>query len=152
MFISNRGLELIKEFEGCKLTAYKCPAGIWTIGYGHTGLDVYKGLTISAAHAVALLREDIRQFEKDVTSLLKVPVNQNQFDALVSFAFNLGSDIDKDDIAEGLGDSTLLKKVNSMDFAGAALEFPKWNKAGGKVLAGLSRRRAAEQRLFLSVV
>lgn len=150
MKISKAGLELIKKWEGCKLTAYLCSAGVLTIGYGHTGSDVYKGMKITQAQADAFLQRDVIRFEKDVTSLVKVPVTQNQFDALVCFAFNVGSDIDADTIAEGLGDSTLLRKVNSKDFVGAAAEFVKWNKAGGKVLNGLTSRRLDETKLFLS--
>lgn len=150
MKISKAGLELIKKWEGCKLTAYLCSAGVLTIGYGHTGSDVYKGMKITQAQADDFLQSDVIRFEKDVTSLVKVPVTQNQFDALVCFAFNLGSDIDADTIAEGLGDSTLLRKVNSKDFVGAAAEFVKWNKAGGKVLNGLTSRRIDESKLFLS--
>jgi lysozyme len=155
MKIGQRGLDLIKEFEGCKLKAYQCPAGVWTIGIGSThygdGTPVTKNRTLpNEGAALALLAATIGQYEKDVTSLVKVPINQNQFDALVSFAYNLGSDIDKDDIAEGLGDSTLLKKLNAGDYTGAANEFKKWNKSSGKSLAGLTRRREAESELFLS--
>ena len=155
MKTGERGLALIKEFEGCKLSAYQCPAGIWTIGYGSTrygdGTPVGKGRTLpSELAALELLKVTLVQFEKDVNSLVKVPITQNQFDALISFAYNLGSDIDKDDIAEGLGDSTLLKKLNDRDYFGAAAEFHKWNKAGGKSLAGLTRRRNAEAELFLT--
>src|SRR5690606_20728399 len=112
MYISKQGLELIKQFEGLRLKAYKCPSGIWTIGYGHTK-GVYPGMTITEELADKFLVDDIWYFERDVESLVKVPLTQGQFDALVSFAFNVGSDIDDDDIAEGLGDSTLLKKLNS---------------------------------------
>jgi len=155
MKTGERGLALIKEFEGCKLSAYQCPAGKWTIGYGSTfygdGTPVGKGRTLpSELAALELLKVTLVQFEKDVNSLVKVPITQNQFDALISFAYNLGSDIDKDDIAEGLGDSTLLKKLNDRDYFGAAAEFHKWNKAGGKPLAGLTRRRNAEAELFLT--
>ena len=149
MKISNKGIALIKEYEGCKLKAYKCSAGVWTIGYGHTR-GVKAGDVITQAQADAFFLEDIKAFERDVNSLLKVPVTQGMFDALVSFAFNVGSDIDADTVAEGLGDSTLLKKVNAGDKAGAANEFAKWNKAAGKVVAGLVRRREAERKLFLS--
>ncbi len=154
MKTGERGLALIKEFEGCKLSAYQCPAGKWTIGYGSTfygdGTPVGKGRTLpTELAALELLKVTLVQFEKDVNSLVKVPITQNQFDALISFAYNLGSDIDKDDIAEGLGDSTLLKKLNNRDYFGAAAEFHKWDKAGGKPLAGLTRRRKAESELFL---
>lgn len=149
MYISKQGLELIKKFEGLRLKAYKCPSGIWTIGYGHTK-GVYPGMTITEELADKFLVDDIWYFERDVESLVKVPLTQGQFDALVSFAFNVGSDIDDDDIPEGLGDSTLLKKLNSGDYAGAADEFPKWVYSRGKKLKGLVRRRAAERELFLT--
>lgn len=149
MYISKKGLELIKKFEGLRLKAYKCPSGIWTIGYGHTK-GVYPGMTITEELADKFLVDDIWYFERDVESLVKVPLTQGQFDALVSFAFNVGSDIDDDDIPEGLGDSTLLKKLNSGDYAGAADEFPKWVYSRGKKLKGLVRRRAAERELFLT--
>lgn len=145
--ISNFGLDIIKAFEGLRLTAYRCAAGVWTIGYGHTK-DVKEGDKCTVSQADAFLREDIAGFERDIKILVKVPLNQNQFDALVSFTFNVGSDIDADPIPEGLGDSTLLRKLNEGDYIRATLEFPKWNKAGGKVLPGLVKRRAAEQNLF----
>jgi lysozyme len=148
MKISNAGINLIKHFEACKLNAYLCPAGVWTIGWGHTGRDVRKGMVITQAQADKLLAEDLAQFERDVNSLVKVKVTQGQFDALVSFAFNVGSDIDDDDIAEGLGDSTLLRKLNKGDYDGACAEFAKWNKSKGKVLNGLVRRRSIEAELF----
>lgn len=141
-------LQLLKHYEGCRLKAYKCPAGVWTIGYGHTGPDVHEGLVITQEYAETLLRLDVQKFIRDVGALVRVPLTPGQFDALVSFAFNCGSDIDADTIAEGLGDSTLLKLVNASRFDAAAGEFPKWNKAGGKVSAGLEKRRAAEQHLF----
>lgn len=151
MKLSDRGYTLITFYEGCKLKAYKCPAGIWTIGYGHTGSDVYEGLVITKERALELLRKDIVAFEKDVVFLSEGhAMSQGEFDAMVSFAFNVGSDIDLDKIAEGLGDSTLLKKFLAGDRVGAADEFPKWNKAKGKVLPGLVNRRAAERELFLS--
>jgi lysozyme len=152
MKISNNGLSLIKSFEGLELEAYPDPGtggAPWTIGYGHTGPEVCKGLVWTNTQVDKALSQDVAQFEQDVTSLVKVQINQNQFDALVSFAFNVGSDIDSDDVAEGLGDSTLLKKLNAGDYNGAADEFPKWNRAGGKVMAGLTKRRNAERDLFL---
>lgn len=169
-------IRLIQYFESCSLTAYPDPAsplgkacaqnriGLanyfrlpnwaklsgspWTIGWGHTGKDVKAGMTISRERADELLREDIADFEADVNSLLKVRVTQRQFDALVSFAYNCGSDIDNDTIAEGLGDSTLLKYVNAGKFDAAADEFLKWNRANGVVMLGLKRRRASERALF----
>lgn len=140
MKISQNGINLIKQFEGCKLIAYKCPAGVWTIGYGHTK-GVVRGQKISPERAEKFLKEDIEQFEKGVNRHVSVPLNQNQFDALVSFTYNCG--------LGALQRSTLLKKLNAGDYAGAANEFPKWNKSNGKVLNGLVRRRAAERALFV---
>jgi len=134
-----KGIELIKSFEGCKLTAYKCPAGVWTIGYGHT-LGVTSGQSITQAQAETFLKVDLASFEKSINSYVKVSIHQNQFDALVSFSYNCGS--------TALKNSTLLKKLNAGDYSGATAEFAKWNKAGGKELAGLTRRRAAETALF----
>ncbi|EIW7013780.1 lysozyme [Escherichia coli] len=146
MEMSKNGLALLKSFEGCELTAYQDYVGVWTIGYGWTqpvnGKPVSKGMTITQSTADSLLCSGVVQYEKGVTGLVKVAVNQNQFDALVDFAYNLG--------VKALEGSTLLKKLNAGDYAGAADEFPKWNKAGGKVLNGLVKRRAAERSLFLS--
>ena len=148
MSLSKDGYDLIKHFEQLSLNAYLCPAGIPTIGWGHTGKDVKMGNRVSVKEAEALLAMDVADFEEDVNNLVKVPLKQCQFDALVSFAFNCGSDIDTDNIAEGLGDSTLLKKLNAKDYVGASQEFHKWVRAGGRVLAGLIRRRKAESALF----
>ena len=139
MQISKAGLDLIKQFEGLYLKAYRCPAGVPTIGYGHTA-GVAMGQTIAQQQADDYLRRDVRQFERAVARLVSVPLTQGQFDALVSFAFNLG---------EGaLAQSTLLRLLNAGDYAGAAAQFERWNKAGGRVLPGLVRRRAAERALF----
>ena len=139
MQISKAGLDLIKQFEGLYLKAYRCPAGVPTIGYGHTA-GVAMGQTITQQQADDYLRRDVRQFERAVARLVTVPLTQGQFDALVSFAFNLG---------EGaLAQSTLLRLLNTGDYAGAAAQFDRWNKAGGRVLPGLVRRRAAERALF----
>lgn len=140
MKLGKQGLELLKKFEGCELSSYRCIAGVWTIGYGHTGLDVVENMTITQEQADALLRKDIAKFENSVNSLVKVDINQNQFDALVSFTYNCG--------AGALKSSTLLKKINAKDFKQAALEFLKWDKCNGKSLAGLTRRRIAEKELF----
>lgn len=154
MYISKNGLELIKRFEGLRLKAYRCPAGKWTIGFGHTK-DVYPGMTITEELADKFLVDDIWNFEQDVKYLVRVPLSQGQFDALVCFAFNVGSDIDDDNVAEGLGDSTLLRLLNSGDSRAAANEFPKWNTAydprvGKSVpVPGLTKRRSAEQALFI---
>jgi lysozyme len=149
MYISKNGLDLIKKFEGCKLKAYLCPAGIWTIGYGHTK-GVYPGMQITQELADKFLLDDVWNFEREVESLVHVPITQGMFDALVSFAFNVGSDIDDDEIAEGLGDSTLLKHLNKRHYNLAADEFPKWNKSRGRVVRGLVLRRSAERTLFLA--
>lgn len=146
MRASENGINLIKQFEGCRLTAYQDSVGVWTIGYGWTqpvdGKPVGKGMTITQQKADDLLKQGVIQYENGVNSLVKVQLNQNQFDALVDFAYNLG--------VNALKGSTLLKKLNAGDYAGAANEFTKWNKAGGKELAGLTRRREAEKSLFLS--
>jgi lysozyme len=138
------GIALIKEFEGCKLAAYKCPADIWTIGYGHTGPDVYAGLVISQVQADSLLRLDTQKFADAVNKLAVVKINQNQFDALVSLCYNIGQG--------AFGKSTLVRKLNVSDYRGAAEQFRVWNKGGGRVLQGLVRRRAAETVLFNKAV
>lgn len=142
MKISKKGLDLIKQFEGLELKAYKDSVGVVTIGYGSTGPHVSMGMVITQEQAESLLKQDVSRFEKGVSDLVKVPLNQNQFDALVSFSFNLG--------LGNLKSSTLLRKLNSLDYVGTANEFPRWNKAGGVVLKGLTRRREAEKALFLS--
>jgi len=142
MQISETGLELIRSHEGLRLNAYVCPGGKLTIGYGHTGPDVKPGLKISQDKADQLLRNDTKRFEKSVNELVTVPMTQGMFDALVSFAYNLG--------AGSLKSSTLLKKLNDGDKDGAAEEFLKWNKAKGKVLDGLTARRENESEIFLS--
>lgn len=141
MDVSQTGLALIKSFEGLRLAAYKDLVGIWTIGYGHTGPDVTMGRVISSETADALLAKDVADCARSVSQLVLVPISQNQFDALVDFGFNLG--------VGKLSTSTLLKCVNQKDFKGAADEFLRWNKAGGKVVAGLAKRRSAERDLFL---
>lgn len=152
MRLSRNGIAVAHYFESCKLTAYPDPGSRdgkpWTIGWGHTGPEVHKGLVWTQEQADAQFLIDVARFERDVASLVKVPLTQGQFDALVLFAYNVGSDIDSDTVAEGLGDSTLLRKLNAGDYEGAALEFRKWNKNDGKVMRGLIRRRAAEECLF----
>ena len=146
MQTSEKGIALIKQFEGCKLTAYQDSVGVWTIGYGWTqpvdGKPIRAGMTIKQETAERLLKTGLVSYESDVSRLVKVSLNQGQFDALVSFTYNLG--------ARSLSTSTLLRKLNAGDYAGAADEFLRWNKAGGKVLNGLTRRREAERALFLS--
>ncbi|EMG7937969.1 lysozyme [Enterobacter hormaechei] len=146
MQISEKGIGLIKEFEGCKLRAYQDSVGVWTIGYGWTqsvdGKQIRAGMTIKQETAERLLKTGLVSYESDVSRLVKVGMTQGQFDALVSFTYNLGT--------RSLSTSTLLRKLNAGDYAGAADEFLRWNKAGGKVLNGLTRRREAERALFLS--
>lgn len=146
MQTSDKGITLIKQFEGCKLTAYQDSVGVWTIGYGWThpvdGKPIRAGMTIKQETAERLLKTGLVSYESDVSRLVKVGLTQGQFDALVSFTYNLG--------ARSLSTSTLLRKLNAGDYAGAADEFLRWNKAGGKVLNGLTRRREAERALFLS--
>lgn len=139
--VSVDGVNLIKSFEGLYLKAYRDVVNVLTIGYGHTGADVAEGQEITEAEAVAILRADLARFEAGVRQLVTVPLTQGQFDALVSFSFNCG--------LGNLRSSTMLKLVNASDFAGAAGQFERWNKAGGKVFPGLTRRRAAECAMFM---
>ncbi|MEM9266897.1 MAG: lysozyme [Cyanobacteria bacterium P01_F01_bin.13] len=134
------GVSLIKSFEGLRLKAYQDAVGVWTIGYGTTR-GVRPGQEISEAQAEALLKTDLNRFEQALNQAVRVPINDNQFAALVSFTYNVGSG--------AMRSSTLLKKLNRRDIYGAANEFPRWNRAGGRVLAGLTRRRNAERALFL---
>ncbi|WP_342622623.1 lysozyme [Pseudomonas alkylphenolica] len=140
MRTSQRGLSLIKSFEGLRLLAYRDAVGVWTIGYGATR-GVKAGMSITKEQAERMLINDVQRFEPEVERLVKVPLTSNQWDALVSFTYNLG--------AANLESSTLLRLLNADDYAGAAEQFPRWNKAGGKVLPGLVRRREAERVLFL---
>jgi lysozyme len=147
--ISDRGLALITHFEGLYLKAYQDPVGIWTIGYGHTGLrhndgTVKRGRVITEREAVRLLRDiDMPRSEAFVRKHVVVGLKQHEFDALVSFSFNTGGLILKNGKP-----STLCRLLNTYDFAGAARQFAYWNKADGKVLRGLTRRRHAEKLLF----
>ncbi|MEM6251751.1 MAG: lysozyme [Cyanobacteria bacterium P01_D01_bin.156] len=134
------GVGLIKSFEGLRLRAYQDAVGVWTIGYGTTR-GVKPGQEISEAQAEALLKTDLTRFESSVNQALRVPVNDNQFAALVSFTYNVGSG--------AMRSSTLMRKLNRRDIYGASNEFLRWNRAGGRVLAGLTRRRKAERALFL---
>jgi len=154
MRVSVCGANFIKLEEGFRARPYLCSAGVATIGYGSTRYADGRKVTladrpINKDAAEQLFYTMLMRFETDVTSLLCVPVTQNMFDALVSFAYNVGSDIDADDKAEGLGDSTLLKKLNRKDYPGAADEFLKWNKSKGKVVDGLTARRKRERDIFL---
>ena len=141
MRISEKGINLIKRFEGLRLGAYLDSVDVPTIGYGHTR-GVKLGQTITQEQADALLEEDIHEFELAIQRLVHVNLTQNQFDALVSFTFNLG--------IGSLKQSTLLKKLNAGDITGAANEFNRWTYAGGKKLTGLVKRRSAERLLFIT--
>ena len=137
---SERGLALIRQFEGLRLSAYRCAAGVLTIGWGTTK-GVKMGQTITRDEADRLLMEDVQRFADHVKALVKVPLNQNQTDALVSFVYNVGP--------AAFGKSTMLKLINQGLLEDAANQFVRWNRAGDQVLAGLTRRRMAERDLFL---
>lgn len=142
MTISDKGVELIAKYEGCRLSAYKCPAGVWTIGYGHTA-GVKQGQTLSSKEAAkALLKEDLKTYGNYVNNcvkkgLISFSLNQNQFDALTSFCYNCGN-------------GSLQKLVSGRNAATIADKLLLYNKGGGKVLAGLTKRREEERTLFLS--
>jgi lysozyme len=139
---SDKGLELTKSFEGLHLEAYRDCAGIWTIGYGHTGPTLSKGQTISELQAEQLLCADIAEVVTCVNRAVKSIISQNQFDAMVDFCFNAGRG--------NFLQSTLLQKINNSDFAGAVSQFGLWVHAGAEIVAGLVRRRKAEAELFTS--
>ena len=146
--LSANGLAMIESFEGLSLKAYRDEAGVWTIGYGHTGLThrdgtVYEGRVITEKKADELLAYDMHQFEQRVRTLITPDLTQDQFDALVSFDFNTGGLT-----LAGGKPSTLARMINAGDLFGAASQFDLWNKCAGKVLAGLTRRRHAERDLF----
>ena len=146
MSVSNKGVDLICEFEGKRLVAYDDGVGVWTIGFGTikypSGNRVKKGDTCTLEQAKEYMRHDLIEFEHTVNSSVKVPLNQNQFDALVSLAYNIGSSAFKS--------STLVKKLNAGDYQGAADQFNVWVNAGGKRMQGLVSRRDREKLLFLS--
>lgn len=134
MKTSQRGIDIIKKYEGCRLDAYRCPAGKLTIGYGHTGADVTQGMKISQAQAEAYLVADLKRFENAVEKT-GLDLTQNEFDALVSFAYNCG-------------EGSMRKLVKNRTLVEIAAKIPSYNKAGGKVVNGLTRRRKEEQALF----
>jgi len=140
MKTSEQGLSLIKKFEGLRLEAYLCPAGVWTIGYGHTH-KVYKGKKITKEEAEKLLKEDLQIFESAICDVVKVPLNQNQFDGIVSFVYNVG--------IGAFRTSTMLKFINANHFPLAAGQFDRWIYSKGKKLEGLVKRRKEEKELFL---
>ena len=147
MKTSNKGKAIIKQYEGFRAKPYLCPAGVPTIGYGATYYTDGRKVTlrdapINEADADKLLDKMLGKYEDAVNRYVQVPITQNQFDALVSFCYNLGQ--------EALRKSTLLKKLNNKDYNGAADQFLRWNRAGGKVLAGLTKRRTDERKLFFS--
>jgi lysozyme len=153
LHLSSQGAALVQAFENClapigggRFKAYGCPAGVLTIGWGHTndhGRAFDGGAIWTQSDCDVAFAVDMQHFEQAVQRLVTVPLNQQQFDALVSFAYNCG---------EGnLEKSTLLRKLNAGDFVGAAAEFPRWNRGGGRVLAGLVRRRASEALLFQGI-
>lgn len=136
---SPAGFKLTEQFEGLSLKAYQDVAGVWTNGYGNTH-GVVPGSTITLQQATNDLASNIEGSEYVVNTVVKVPLTQNQFDALVDFVFNLGS--------SNFQSSTLLRLLNSGNYSGASGQFPLWNHAGGVVVEGLTRRRLAEQALF----
>jgi lysozyme len=144
MRTNKAGLDLIKEFEGWRSKAYKCPAGVWTIGYGHTSMagppDVRSGMVISREEGENILRRDLKVYEDGVKSAIRVPLNSNQFSACVSLCYNIG--------VGAFRKSSVARFCNAQQWKKAADAFSLWNKAGGKVLPGLVRRRAAEAALF----
>ena len=145
MHVSPSGVDLICNFEGLRLKAYDDGVGVWTIGYGTTkypnGIRVKKGDTCTLEQAKAYMQNDLKSFEQTVNNTVKVPLNQNQFDALVSLAYNIGSTAFKN--------STLVRQLNEGNYKAAANQFDVWVNAGGKRMQGLVNRRAAEKALFL---
>ena len=141
MKTSPKGIALIKEFEGLRLKAYKCPGGVWTIGYGHTA-DVKPGMVISEAQAEEYLKADLIAFEKYLNDL-RLAINQNQFDALVSFIYNVGTG--------NFSSSTILRKIRANPQDNSIMdEFLRWVYSKGRVLPGLQRRRLSEMKLYFS--
>jgi len=137
--VNQAAIDLVKSFEGCRLRAYQDQVGVWTIGYGHTD-SVLPGMNVPKVQADIWLKQDLEKAGNGVSSLVSVDLTDNQFGALVSFAFNLG--------IGALGKSTLLKLLNSGDYDGAAGQFERWDMAGGQVSLGLQRRRQEERVLF----
>ena len=141
MKTSSKGIALIKEFEGLRLKAYKCPGGVWTIGYGHTA-GVKSGMVITERYAEEYLKADLIAFEKYLNGL-GLAINQNQFDALISFIYNVGTG--------NFSSSTLLRKVRVNPLDNSIMdEYLKWVYSKGRVLPGLQRRRLAEMKLYFS--
>lgn len=141
MKISEKGLELLKHYEGCELTAYRCSANVLTIGYGHTK-GVTEDMVITQEEADQMLHDEMPEYEGYINDKVTVELNQDQFDAMVCWVYNLGSG--------NLSSSTLLKVLNDGDYDGVPEQMKRWNKAGGKVLNGLIKRRDSEAKLFCS--
>ena len=139
MKISENGLELIKKFEGCKTTAYQDSVGVWTIGFGHTK-GVEEGQTCSIEDAESMLADEMDEYEGYINNMVKVELQQHEFDALVAWVYNLGP--------TNLGESTMLKVLNGGQFDRVPDEMNRWTRAGGKILEGLVRRRQAESLMF----
>lgn len=140
MKTSQEGLKFIKEVEGCKNEAYQDTGGVWTIGVGHTGPEVCKGLTADDNQTMLWLAEDVIEAEDAINRLVKVSLTQRQFDALASFVFNIGE--------KQFNSSTLLKKLNAGDYSGAAGQFKRWVYDAGKIQPGLVKRRSGEEAMF----
>lgn len=138
-YCNERGVQLLRDFEGLRLTAYKCPAGFWTVGYGHT-LSARAGQKITRAEAELLLGQDLQRFEQGITRLVTVPLTSNQFSALVCFTFNIG--------LTAFENSTLRRLLNRCWYSQVPTQMRRWDKANGKVLPGLARRRLAEAALW----
>jgi len=139
MYISEEGVALIKKFEGCELTSYKDSVGVWTIGYGHTK-GIKRGMLITQVEATQMLEDELVEYCDYISDMVKVDLQQNEFDALVAWVYNLGP--------TNLASSTLLKELNAGNYSLVPHEIKRWNKAGGQVLTGLIRRREAEALLF----
>ena len=139
MQLSNKGHDILKDFEGCRLEAYQDSVGVWTIGYGHTK-GVYEGMTITQDEAEQMLLEELVEYEGYIERYVEVPLTQEQFDALTVWVYNLGP--------TNLSSSTLLKRLNDGRYDLVPDQIKRWDKAGGKQLAGLTKRRAAEARHF----
>jgi lysozyme len=142
MNINNAGIQLIKTFEGCKLTAYQDQKGIWTVGFGCTGPTIKEGLTITQDEADKMLLDALGLVIRGLNGLIVVPITENQFNAMASLIYNVGLEYFKT--------STLLRYVNNSDFVAAADQFLLWDHCAGKVDPGLLRRRQAERELFLT--
>lgn len=139
MKYSGNTLSLVEKFEGCELQSYQDDGGVWTIGYGHTR-NVYQGMKITLEEAEQYAAEDLQVAENCVNRLVSVSLTQGEFDALTDFVFNLG--------CVAFQNSTLLKLLNNREYNSAALQFARWDRCGGSVVAGLLRRRIAEENLF----